>query len=112
MTAMTELPSRHRDMTDVGISTKPFGEFRSCLPDLNQPRFTTAREQDAQEYVDAFLTGQHPPWLYNLYMHWRDLYQEPYKGVTNDGGLRDTRTLLQNLISNRCCEGGLVYATR
>ena len=71
--------------TDMKVSTKPSGEYRSCLPDVNHPRFATAREQDAHEYVDEFLTRQHPPWLYNLYTHWRDLYEEPFKGVTSDG---------------------------
>jgi hypothetical protein len=79
-------------VTDVDVSIKPSGEFRSCLPDLNQPRFTAAREQDAHEYVNDFLTMQHPPWLYNLYMHWQDLYQEPYKGITNDGGFFEVLT--------------------
>lgn len=43
------------------------------------------QSQDAYEYVDAFKTRQNPPWLYNLYVHWRELFHEPYKGITNDG---------------------------
>jgi hypothetical protein len=66
-------------------STKPTGEFRGYMPNLSLPRFTTMQGQDAHEYVKAFKTKQHPPWLYNLYLHWRELYQEPYKGVTTDG---------------------------
>lgn len=43
------------------------------------------RTQDAHEYVKAFKNSQHPPWLFNLYLHWRELFQEPYKGITTDG---------------------------
>lgn len=66
-------------------STKPSGQFRKCLPDLQQPRFTTMQKQNAHEYVNDFKARQHPPWLYNLYVHWRELFQEPFKGVTCDG---------------------------
>lgn len=72
-------------MAKVEVSTKPSGEFRSCLPDLDHPRFKTMQQQDAHEYVEAFLSKQNPPWLYNLFRHWRDLFEEPYKGITNDG---------------------------
>lgn len=69
----------------VEPSTKPSAEFRRCLPDLKHPRFTTMSAQDAHEYVNDFKTKGHPPWLYNLYLHWQELQQEPYKGVTTDG---------------------------
>jgi hypothetical protein len=32
-----------------------------------------------------FKTGKQPPWLHALYMHWLELLQEPFKGVTTDG---------------------------
>jgi hypothetical protein len=86
---------RLRKMAEtISPSTKPSGEFRGCLPDLNHPRFTTMKAQDAHEYAKAFKTSQHPPWLYNLYRHWRELYQEPYRGVTNDGTYLLSRTTL------------------
>jgi hypothetical protein len=69
----------------INPSTKTVGEFRAYLPDLNHPRFTTMKAQNAHEYVTAFKTSQHPPWLFNLYQHWRELLQEPYKGVTTGG---------------------------
>lgn len=64
---------------------KPTGEYRRYLPDLNQKRFQVMRNQDAHEYARDFKTLKQPPWLHALYMHWLDLLQEPFKGVTNDG---------------------------
>ncbi|KAK4495846.1 hypothetical protein PRZ48_013114 [Zasmidium cellare] len=62
--------------------------FRSHLPDLTTPRFTTAKEQNAYEYSEAFQKNKQPPWIYNLTQAWKELLQEPYKGVTNDGNVR------------------------
>lgn len=59
--------------------------FRQFLPDLSLPRFTTMQEQDAREYAKAFKESGQPPWLHALYMHWQDLFKEPYQGITNDG---------------------------
>lgn len=67
------------------VSSKPQAEFRKFMPDLNQPRFQDMAKQDAHTYAQAFLESHNPPWLYGLYEHWRSLFQEPYKGVTNDG---------------------------
>ncbi|OCL03721.1 hypothetical protein AOQ84DRAFT_325487 [Glonium stellatum] len=61
--------------------------FRQHLPDLSSPRFTTAKQQDAYSYADAFNTKQNPPWLYSLTKAWQKLYEEPYKGVTSDGNI-------------------------
>ena len=41
--------------------------------------------QDAHEYALDFKTQHIPPWLYALYEHWMNLYQEPFKGITTDG---------------------------
>jgi hypothetical protein len=60
-------------------------EFRRYLPDLNIPRFTTAKDQDTYQYSETFQETQHPPWLFDLTQTWQSLYQEPFKGVTNDG---------------------------
>jgi hypothetical protein len=93
----SDFPLRLPNMADtVNPSTKPSGEFRGCLPDLSQKRFTTMQGQDAHVYVKAFKTSQHPPWLYNLYRHWRNLFQEPYKGVTVDGKYSFHSSLLRN----------------
>ncbi|OAA59777.1 hypothetical protein SPI_05975 [Niveomyces insectorum RCEF 264] len=62
--------------------------YRAFLPDLSQPRFTTMQTQDAHSYAAAFKTGRRPPWLHALYEHWQALWQEPYRGVTNDGHVR------------------------
>lgn len=64
---------------------KVTGEYRQYLPDLSLPRFQVMCQQDAHEYANEFKTGQQPPWLYALYMHWLELLQEPFKGVTTDG---------------------------
>lgn len=64
---------------------KPTGEYRQYLPDLSLKRFQVMRDQDAHEYAHAFKTLKNPPWLHALYMHWVDLLQEPFKGVTTDG---------------------------
>jgi hypothetical protein len=61
------------------------GAYRQHLPDLTIPRFTTMQTQDAHEYAHAFKERGVPPWLHGLYLHWRNLFQEPFRGVTNDG---------------------------
>ena len=64
---------------------KASSEFRQHLPDLDIPRFTIAKEQDAHDYANAFKTNHVPPWLHNLTETWKDLLAEPFKGVTSDG---------------------------
>ncbi|CAH0055555.1 unnamed protein product [Clonostachys solani] len=68
--------------------TKGISPFREHLPDLSQDRFTVMQKQNAHEYVQAFKDSAAPPWLHALYLHWRSLLSEPYKGVTNDGKIR------------------------
>lgn len=73
-------------MTDnEGIPAAARAAFRAHLPDLTSPRFTTMKQQSPYEYVKSFLESKHPPWLHGLYVYWRSLFDEPYKGVTNDG---------------------------
>jgi len=61
--------------------------YHKHLPDLDIPRFQIMKTQNAHEYADEFLKkGHQPPWLYALYKHWRGLFEEPFKGITNDGG--------------------------
>ncbi|RFN54492.1 hypothetical protein FIE12Z_1280 [Fusarium flagelliforme] len=62
--------------------------FRAHLPDLQTDRFTTMKKQDPYEYATAFKENGAPPWLHGLYLHWRKLLSEPFKGVTNDGQVR------------------------
>ncbi|KAK7225020.1 hypothetical protein V2G26_013023 [Clonostachys chloroleuca] len=69
-------------------STKGTSPFRDHLPDLSQDRFMVMQKQNAHEYVKAFKDSATPPWLHALYLHWRCLLAEPYKGVTNDGKIR------------------------
>ncbi|KAI5461277.1 hypothetical protein BGZ63DRAFT_414077 [Mariannaea sp. PMI_226] len=66
----------------------PVSGFREHLPDLSLPRFTTMKEQTPYEYVAAFKESGQPPWLHGLFLHWRNLLKEPYKGITNDGNVR------------------------
>lgn len=71
--------------TDSAALEKPTGEYRQYLPDLQQKRFQVMSTQDAHEYARDFKTLKQPPWLHALYMHWLELLQEPFKGVTTDG---------------------------
>ena len=64
---------------------KAVAEFRQHLPDLDSPRFTKARDQEANEYVDDFQSTQSPQWLYTLTKVWEELLIEPFVGVTSDG---------------------------
>ncbi|ORY66185.1 uncharacterized protein BCR38DRAFT_456798 [Pseudomassariella vexata] len=59
--------------------------FRDYLPDLSTPRFTRLVECDAYSHSAELLELQRPPWLYGLVMHWKELLQEPFRGVTTDG---------------------------
>lgn len=68
-----------------GTSIHRSGEFRKFLPDLNTPRFEALKVATAQDHVNAFLEKHNPPWLFQLWEHWRRLYQEPFRGVTTDG---------------------------
>jgi hypothetical protein len=63
--------------------------FRTHLPDLESPRFTTAAKQNIYEYVKDMQDNRAPPWLYDLTKVWEKLLEEPYKGVTNDGNVRE-----------------------
>jgi hypothetical protein len=61
------------------------GQFRQYLPDLSTPRFTAIAQNDAYGHAKELKERQAPPWLHGLYIHWRNLLQEPFKGITNDG---------------------------
>lgn len=63
--------------------------FRAHLPDLGSPRFTTAAKQNVYEYVQSMQDNRAPPWLYDLTKVWEKLLEEPYKGITNDGTVRE-----------------------
>ena len=62
--------------------------FRAHLPDLSSPRFTTAAKQNIYEYAKCMQDNREPPWLYDLTKVWEKLLEEPFKGVTNDGSVR------------------------
>lgn len=70
--------------------------FRQFLPCLTQPRFTTLQQQDAHEYAAAFKSDRQPPWLHGLWLHWRELFAEPFRGITNDGVVRPNLFTLQD----------------
>lgn len=72
-------------MASQSPSSKDARSFREHLPDLTVPRFTTMQKQDVYEYAKAFKENKQPPWLHALYCHWLELFNEPFKGVTNDG---------------------------
>ncbi|KAJ6040655.1 uncharacterized protein N7446_004030 [Penicillium canescens] len=83
-------------MANQAMLEKPTGEYRQYLPDLSLKRFEVMCQQDAHEYAHDFKTGHQPPWLHALYMHWLELLQEPFKGVTTDGNVRPGLFTLQN----------------
>ena len=70
--------------------------FRQFLPDLSQPRFTTLQQQDAHEYAEAFKRDGQPPWMHALWLHWRDLFAEPFRGITNNGTVQSGLFALQD----------------
>jgi hypothetical protein len=63
--------------------------FRAHVPDLSTPRFTTAAKQDVYEYAKFFRDNHAPPWLFELTQAWTKLYEEPFKGVTSDGTVKE-----------------------
>jgi hypothetical protein len=70
--------------------------FRNYLPDLTKPRFTALQQQDAYEYAAAFKDHGQPPWLHGLWVHWRELFVEPYRGITNNGVVRRNLFTIQD----------------
>ncbi|KAI1383519.1 uncharacterized protein F4822DRAFT_79972 [Hypoxylon trugodes] len=75
-------------MTSQVKQDEQHSDFRKYLPDLNTPRFQAIAQNDAYGHAEELLEHHRPPWLYGLYVHWRKLFQEPFKGVTNDGTIR------------------------
>lgn len=67
--------------------------FRKYLPDLDTPRFQAIAQNDAYGHAKELLEHHRPPWLYGLYVHWRELFEEPFKGVTSDGMLPLTHSV-------------------
>jgi hypothetical protein len=65
--------------------TQDASTYRHHLPDLTSPRFTSMQKQDAREYVAEFKQSGRPPWLHALYLHWMELFKEPYRGITSGG---------------------------
>ena len=65
------------------------GAYRKYLPDLSIPRFTIMKQQDANVYATEFKEKGNPPWLHALWLQWRKLFAEPFRGVTNDGNVRE-----------------------
>ncbi|KAI4867573.1 hypothetical protein F4820DRAFT_413493 [Hypoxylon rubiginosum] len=72
-------------MTSAEQQDAQHTSFRQYLPDLDTPRFQAIATNDAHGHAKELLEHQRPPWLYGLYVHWRKLFEEPFKGVTNDG---------------------------
>lgn len=72
-------------MTSEAEFKKASAEFRTHLPDLTSPRFTTAKTQDATSYAKFFNDNKAPPWLHALTQAWGKLFNEPFTGVTSDG---------------------------
>ncbi|KAI1372682.1 hypothetical protein F4677DRAFT_245518 [Hypoxylon crocopeplum] len=75
-------------MTSPAKQDAQHSDFRKYLPDLNTPRFQAIAQNDAYGHAKELLDHHRPPWLYGLYAHWRNLFQEPFRGVTNDGKVR------------------------
>jgi hypothetical protein len=82
-----KLPGLIKSDPERTVSNRSITSFRENMPDLDSPRFQTAKQQNPYEYFEAFEKTRHPPWLYNLTKTWEKLLEEPYKGVTTDGSL-------------------------
>lgn len=63
------------------------GEFRSHLFPHDHPRLASVRGMDAYQYREH----AHRPGTFTggLVQGWRPLYRRPFRGITNDGVLRD-----------------------
>ena len=72
-------------MGSVSKEIQAKDHYSQYLPDLTQPRFTTMSKQTYREYAEDFVQNGKPPWIHALWMHWRDLFKEPYKGISTDG---------------------------
>ena len=59
--------------------------FRRFLPDLTQPVFTVAKDQDINIYADTFNQEAKPPWLHQLTQTRQKLYEESFKMIATDG---------------------------
>ena len=92
------------------------GEFRKYLPDLTSDRFLTLKSHDAHQHIASFNERRNPPRAHALFQYWKQLWQEPLKGVTNDGAhivanvLSQSRTNLPLLYRKR--HTGLIQASR
>ena len=84
--------------SDVPL-TQHDSSFRKHLPNLQAPRFKSMqKKRDAHEYAEEFKREGQPPWLHALYLHWMELFKEPFRGITNDGQFSSPR-LSSHLIS-------------
>jgi hypothetical protein len=72
-------------MGSMGNEMKGKSHYGQYLPDLAQPRFTNMSKQSTREYSEEFKQYGRPPWLHALWLHWRELFKEPYKGISTDG---------------------------
>jgi len=86
---MTSLSSNATVSTEQEGFQATSAAFRAHLHDLSTPRFTTASKQNVYEYADFFRENHAPPWLFALTEAWAKLYDEPFKGVTSDGTVRE-----------------------
>lgn len=58
------------------------GNFRAFLPPPEDPRLAVLKEEDAYSHAEHCLAI---PWLNEVFERWRQLYQEPFFGITADG---------------------------
>lgn len=72
-------------MADPTSQGPQAGAFRKYLPDLTLPRFTSMQGLNAHEYAHNFKTSGQPPWIHGLFLHWRELFKDPFRGITTDG---------------------------
>ena len=72
-------------MNDMDTAHVDQGEYRQYLPNLSTARFTKMQQQDYRAYADEFKRDGNPLWLHGLYLHWRTLFKEPFRGITTDG---------------------------
>jgi len=54
------------------------------------------KTEDAHVYAQRFKETGGPPWIHALWLHWKKLLREPFKGVTSDGTVRPGLFKLQD----------------
>lgn len=69
-------------MASDAIDTAPNGKYREALPDLQSGKFAKLPHHDAHSWELEFYKN---PFAKTLVENWRNLWAEPFCGLTTDG---------------------------